>query len=115
MPKFYIDDNLPIGTPYKTRSGKRAIYGGIDRIKGHVFFIGNETYYTDSQGMYNHRFGIDGFDIIGFWEEETPNKSPSKIVSMLLHDNYVYVATEYEVFNYKDGKWETILKVKDLK
>lgn len=115
MPKFCIDDNLPIGTAYKTRSGKKAIYGGINVIKGYMFSVGSDSYYTDSQGNYNHRFGIDGFDIVGFWEETTLSKTLSKIVSMFLHDNYIYVATEYEVYKHKDGKWETILNVKDLK
>lgn len=55
MPKFCIDDNLPIGTAYKTRSGKKAIYGGINVIKGYMFSVGSDSYYTDSQGNYNHR------------------------------------------------------------
>lgn len=50
-----------------------------------------------------------GYSNIEF-KKDAPN-----IVSMLLKDDCIYVATEYEVYKYKDGEWETILNVKDLK
>lgn len=50
----------------------------------------------------------------GYKNIELKQATP-RIVSMLLKDDYIYVATEYEVYKYKDGEWETILKVKDLK